>query len=35
MKTPEHAWFVYHYLLVLVFVGIGTLLLLLPHEVWN
>ncbi|KAF8557103.1 MFS multidrug-resistance DHA1 sub-family [Imleria badia] len=33
-KTPEHAWFVYYYLLSLVCLGIGASLLL-PRKVWT
>ncbi|KAF8434115.1 major facilitator superfamily domain-containing protein [Boletus edulis BED1] len=33
-KTPEHAWFVYYFLLLLVCVGISASLLL-PRKVWN
>lgn len=34
VRTPEHAWFVYYYLLFLVCVGI-TASLLLPRKVWT
>ncbi|KAF8557096.1 MFS multidrug-resistance DHA1 sub-family [Imleria badia] len=34
IKTPEHAWFVYYYLMSLVCVGIGASLLL-PRKVWT
>ena len=34
IKTPEHAWFVYHYLLSLVCVCIGASLLL-PRKLWS
>ena len=34
IKTPEHAWFVYYYLLSLACVGIGASLLL-PRKLWS
>ncbi|KAG8213450.1 major facilitator superfamily domain-containing protein [Butyriboletus roseoflavus] len=34
IKTPEHAWFAYYYLLSLVCIGIGASLLL-PRKVWS
>jgi hypothetical protein len=34
IKTPEHAWFAYYYLLSLVCVGIGASLLL-PRKLWG
>ncbi|KAI6167959.1 MFS multidrug-resistance DHA1 sub-family [Pisolithus thermaeus] len=34
IKTPAHAWFVYYFLLVIVFVAIGTSLLL-PRKMWK
>ncbi|KAI6108162.1 major facilitator superfamily domain-containing protein [Pisolithus sp. B1] len=34
IKTPAHAWFVYYFLLVIVFMAIGTSLLL-PRKMWK
>ncbi|KAF9223893.1 MFS multidrug-resistance DHA1 sub-family [Gyrodon lividus] len=34
IKTPEHAWYAYYYLMVLVFIGIGASLLL-PRKLWK
>ena len=34
VKTPEHAWFAYYYMLILVFIGIASSLLL-PRKAWS
>ncbi|KIJ67036.1 hypothetical protein HYDPIDRAFT_174302 [Hydnomerulius pinastri MD-312] len=34
IQTPQHAWYVYYYLITLVFIGIGTSLLL-PRKLWK
>lgn len=34
IKTPAHAWFVYYFLLLIVFIAIGTSLLL-PRKLWK
>ncbi|KAF9234231.1 MFS multidrug-resistance DHA1 sub-family [Melanogaster broomeanus] len=34
IQTPEHAWYAYYYLMLLVFIGIGASLLL-PRKLWR